>query len=193
MGLSLLENPVLIKTISQFHKNTDQIARRFIGAKPVLHVTAAILAIGLLPLIPPVINQLFLGPYDGRTKNINSPPEIPCVLNEGDKDYEQKISSGAHRNCAESLLALGHKLNLSSISQTDLELLPGISSRLSAAIIKDRDKILEDARELEVDRRYQALQRVKGIGEAISLRLNELIAITPQQKAPGKPMLLRDQ
>ncbi len=175
--MRFLKHSLFTKRVSKLYEKIDQITQRFIQAKPVLHVTAAILTLGLLQLIPPIISELLLSNHERLSSDMNSPPVIPCILGRDDKDSLKIGSNRAHRNCAESLLALGFKIDLDSVDQTDLELIPGISSRLSAAIMKDRDKILEDARELNINQRYQALQRVKGIGEAISLRLDELITL----------------
>ena len=177
------------------------LAQRFFRAKPVVHITAAILAIGFLPLFPPLISEILFSSYFKPDEAAIAPNDIdsseafdysnaqptcaainpPCALEVEADSVSSESSLGSNQNCAESLLALGHKLDLQHVTKADLELIPGISAKLSAAIIRDRKSLLKEAKGLHSAERYQALQQVNGIGEAISLRLDELIDLAPVQ------------
>ena len=174
----------------------------FLKAKPVLHLSAAILVVGFLPLFPPFIFSLISGLH----MDDHRPPETKmgqhqraCSVESGTTDNlcEQRvnmdercslqgqelggadqvpyISNTANTNCAETLLALGQKLNLSRATRTDLELIPGISSKLSGALVTNRERILKEAITKDEDQRHEAFQLVKGIGERISLKLSEFV------------------
>ena len=72
---------------------------------------------------------------------------------------------------SESRLAMGAKIPLRTADQFDLELIPGISSKLSTNILKRRDEILKYARGKKPSDHAKALEKAHGIGEKSAQKL----------------------
>jgi hypothetical protein len=90
-----------------------------------------------------------------------SPIEVARLLREGD---------------AESRLALGEPLELSTASIYDLELIAGISDTMATRIMEKKGEILLQASLLPPERRWLALTLVHGIGPKKGAHLARFIA-----------------
>ncbi len=64
----------------------------------------------------------------------------------------------------EARLAAESQIRLSTASQGDLQLIPGVAGDLSVKIATMRDEIMKKAEKLPVDEKYRALEIVHGIG-----------------------------
>src|SRR3990167_8543503 len=75
-------------------------------------------------------------------------------------------------NDGESILARGEKLELSTASIYDLELITGISDKLAQAVLSKREEIRLRAAKLQMKQKKSALIPVHGIGEKRALLLD---------------------
>lgn len=78
---------------------------------------------------------------------------------------------------AESLLATGGKVVLSSATAYDLMLIPGISDIGADKILEAREAILKSARHLPIKSRYRALTVVHGIAEKTAVKYGGYIEV----------------
>lgn len=197
MGKSLDRLTQKMPILSALHNRASILLR----AKPVFHLSAAILMVGFLPLFPPLIFSLIREPpaedhrvpltrlgklqedcslessAAARLCEQRSNMDQMCALQGYRLVGEDRVPVGPSTNCAESMLALGYRLNLTTVKRADLELIPGISSKLSGALITNRKQILKEAATKDEGQRHEAFQLVKGIGKRISLRLSEFIGV----------------
>lgn len=78
---------------------------------------------------------------------------------------------------AESLLATGGKIALSTATPYELMLIPGISDIVADKIISARPAVLRSARHLPVQSQYRALTVVHGIGEKMAQKYERYIEL----------------
>lgn len=78
------------------------------------------------------------------------------------------------RSDAESLLAQGRKLALGCVTAEDLELLPGVTDRLSTQLLKAAPRIAYSAEESGTE---SALQQVHGVGPKRAAFLSTVISL----------------
>lgn len=80
--------------------------------------------------------------------------------------FEDNVLHSLPYRCdGETKLAFGEPLYLLNTNIYELNLIKGISDRLSEAILKKKDLLLDKAKELNIGVKYKALTEVRGIGE----------------------------
>lgn len=89
----------------------------------------------------------------------------------------QIILQAVSSKSSESQLARGEKLLFSKLGQSDLEMLPGLSSTLSKRIIESREMIIEEANTLSDEEQFKALELVYGIGVKTAKKLQQWIQL----------------
>lgn len=80
---------------------------------------------------------------------------------------------------AESRLARGERITITSLDQFGVELIKGIGSDLSERIIAKKSEILARSRELPCEDEHKALEVVRGIGAKTSKKLARYISFSP--------------
>jgi hypothetical protein len=94
-------------------------------------------------------------------------------------------SSVTTHSDVESVFAVGGRVPLSCIDVSTLELIRGVSDKLAFSIIDARAQIFEAASRGVSDER--ALQRARGVGEAIAATLRGYITLSGSCNEPGLP------
>lgn len=73
------------------------------------------------------------------------------------------IDDACNTDDTEALIACGKKVSLSTATQADLEMIPGISPRMAIDIVRLKDELLYTSTQLHPDLRYVTLTKIKGV------------------------------
>ena len=82
-----------------------------------------------------------------------------------------EIWSESSSSDSESLLSRKRGILFSSASEADLQLIPGISDKKSAEILKNRELLIKRAQRLQYSERHKAMEAIKGIGEKTAAKI----------------------
>ena len=82
-----------------------------------------------------------------------------------------QISAESSAQDSESRLSQGRGIILSEARQEDLELIPGVSGKISEEFLRRRESILGHAIRLPYRDRHRALESIRGVGKKMSRKL----------------------
>ena len=106
---------------------------------------------------------------------------VRLLLAPGSPPVEDLLGQVAHIRTsatdAETLLALGERIDFSRASLFDLELIPGISDRLATLLMLKKGEIHLRSRFFAPRDRYQAFMIVRGIGPKTAEKLDLYLRI----------------
>ena len=81
-------------------------------------------------------------------------------------------------NDSETQLALGYKLNISSLNEYDLSLINGISDTMASLLFSKRSAVISKAKTLSTQNKEKALEIIKGIGPKKAIQFGKQIDVT---------------